>query len=163
MAQFKFKKDSIEKLKKACEEELRRRVDNATDELIDVYLDEVGKFYSEYTPQVYDRHSFNSIEKSGMARTFQRLPRKEYWDGKRFVVESGITINTYKMWQDYLASIRYGHTDWVLYSFTQGYHGLPIPSTYRGSLRILDDMHEYVEEVINPKFAEKIDLTKLKV
>ena len=153
---FKFNKKQISNWEKSIQNEVRKRVKESTKEVIDFYLDEVSKFYNEYQPVVYSRHPFSTIEESGMAKTFSPI-YKEKKERKVFTVYGGISLNTYHMYTDYN-----GQNDWVLWSFTQGYHGLPEPyETYRGKLRPIIDTRKFIEEKISEKLRRKIDLKSI--
>ena len=138
---------------------IRKRVIEATDEIEKFYLDEVDKFYNEYSPIEYQRHPFGDIKDSGMAKTYDKI-YAEKKTKTQFMVYGGIALNTYHMYNDYSASLRYnGHNDWVLWSFTQGYHGLPTPyDTYRGKFRPIIDTKRFIKEKLGKELIKDISI-----
>ena len=97
---------------RAKSQELQQQIEN-------YYLAEVDAFYQEYSPMVYNRHSYADIYESGLGRTCNPVLIEKY-TSKQVTFESGIEINTSRMHNDYNGT----STD-VLNSFLAGYHGLP--------------------------------------
>ena len=154
---------------KKIKKQMRKKLAEATNDLEDFYLKEVENFYSEYTPinyrdekttHGYWRHPFSAIEESGMARTYHKIHGEYELNEDKYIMYSGLALNTFRMYRDYVASTRYGHTDWVLWSFTQGYHGLPEPYNYapRSNLRPIKDARKYIKDIILPGLNKKIEI-----
>ena len=156
MKEFSIDKNLKKKLKEAYIDELRERAKDCLKDLENFYLsEEVEQFYTEFTPQVYKRHPYNVIEESGMARTYRKI-YEEYDEENFFAIRAGLYVNTDEMYKDYK-----GTPDQVLYSFTNGYHGLPLPTTTRSSLRPIEDSRNYIVDELSKKLDKPLKL-KLK-
>lgn len=163
-------------IKEAITNEIRNRRDEALKETAKFYLDEVQKFYNEYPPQVYERHPASNALDSGMGKTFD-LVKGEKKEKNMLYVYGALVLNTSHMYRDYRAYTHYnGHNDYVLYTFSQGIHGLPTyekeinnPNTpgkkirkvfpaIQGKVNPIQDTKKFVSNVLNPKLSEKIHI-----
>ena len=119
------------------------------------------KFYNEYQdgyPEVYVRHHDRGFEETGMSRTYS--PYYKNKNNTSFV--AGIVINEKRMYGDYRTSKKYRPAikSLVLYSFLNGYHGLPgeqYPGTRLSSVHPIDDMEKIKEQLIK-KYKKKMNV-----
>ena len=161
-SEFHFSHDMKKNLFSYLLDEFDKRADDIVDTIESFYLDEVNRFYNDKVfngsniPKYYRRHPYSSIENSGMAKTYQRY-KKVKWHGEMLIISAGIILNTYQMYNDYS-----GQKDWVLYSFTQGYHGLPSQGII-GSVRPLIDTKKYIMKKIKKDFVKPIDFRNLRL
>lgn len=86
-----------------------------SDDLAQEYQYVIDRFYGEYTPQYYRRHSSRGM-KPGLNKTF----KKYYKNPHNTIYYGGIEISSEKMYTDYRDS-----KEDVLNSFLNGYHGRP--------------------------------------
>ena len=86
-----------------------------SDEMAQEYQYIIDRFYSEYSPEYYIRHSERGM-KPGLEKTF----KKYYKNPHNSIYYGGIEITSDKMYNDYHDS-----KDKVLNSFLNGYHGRP--------------------------------------
>lgn len=84
-----------------------------SDEMAQEYQYVIERFYGEYTPKYYKRHSERGMV-AGMFKTF----KKHYKNAHNTIYYGGIEISSEKMYNDYHDS-----KDEVLGSFLDGYHG----------------------------------------
>lgn len=155
-----FNEKWIEGIKKSAQQKLEKDVDKAVNKLSLFYLEQVQKFYAEYSPILYKRHPSSSVLDSGLGlRTFTPIKRS-FWKGDVLYVLGGISLNTYKMYPSFSydeeTNIGYrGRNDWVLYTFSQGIHGLPDYKDKYGNF------HKAIERGSHPlkdtqKYAEQL-------
>ena len=85
------------------------------DEMAEEYQYVIDRFYSEYTPEHYRRHSARGMT-PGLMKTF----KKHYKNPHNTIYYGGIEINSEDMYKDYHDS-----NEEVLSSFLSGYHGRP--------------------------------------
>lgn len=86
-----------------------------SDEMVEEYQYIIERFYSEYDPEYYVRHS-----QRGMAPGLNRTFKKYYKNPHNTIYYGGIEITSDKMYNDYRDS-----KEDVLNSFLNGYHGRP--------------------------------------
>lgn len=86
-----------------------------SDEMAEEYQYVIERFYSEYDPQHYVRHSERGM-RPGLNKTF----KKYYKNPHNSIYYGGIEITSENMYNDYRDS-----KDKVLTSFLDGYHGRP--------------------------------------
>lgn len=86
-----------------------------SDEMAQEYQYVIDRFYSEYNPEYYKRHSERGM-KPGLQKTF----KKYYKNPHNTIYYGGIEITSDNMYDDYHDS-----KDDVLGSFLNGYHGRP--------------------------------------
>ena len=115
----KFKMDFIDTLKSdvkmlshALSSNLAHKI---SDEMAQEYQYVIDRFYSEYNPEYYVRHSERGMI-PGLNKTF----RKYYKNPHNTIYYGGIEITSDNMYNDYHDS-----KDKVLSSFLNGYHGRP--------------------------------------
>lgn len=109
-----------------------------SDELADEYQYIIDKFYNEYTPKRYKRHSSKGLQ-PGLMKTFRRY----YKNPHNTIYYGGIEINSDDMYNDYRDS-----KDKVLNSFLSGYHGRPSEGI-ESSLLPYKHMLKFREHLIN--------------
>ena len=86
-----------------------------SDELAQEYQYVIDRFYSEYDPEYYVRHSQRGM-KPGLNKTF----KKHYKNPHNTIYYGGIEITSDNMYDDYRDP-----KEKVLSSFLDGYHGRP--------------------------------------
>lgn len=109
-----------------------------SDEMADEYQYVIEKFYSEYNPEYYVRHSERGMM-PGLIKTF----KKYYKNPHNTIYYGGIEITTDNMYNDYRDS-----KEKVLSSFLNGYHGRPSAGV-ESSLLPYKHMLKYREQLIN--------------
>lgn len=110
-----WEKAVIKQVEDKVKEETLKLAHKAQDELIKEYRHVINKFYNEYSPKVYKRHSSR-----GMIPGYE-LSYKKFWQnshGALGVVYGGIEISSDNMYDDYASPSEY-----VLGSFLKGIHG----------------------------------------
>ena len=161
-ADFKISKETIDMFKRALIQRADLKAQNYTKQIAAFYLDEVNKFYNEYSPILYKRHPYSNIANSGMAKTFNMIMKRSF-QHNRYIVYGGISLHTYNMYSDYR-----GQKDWVLYTFTQGIHGLPghmdawgyYHPAIQGHVKPLKDTKEFIAKLKKEDNKKMLNLIK---
>lgn len=109
-----------------------------SDEMADEYQYIIERFYGEYKPEHYKRHSARGLM-PGLNKTF----KKYYKNPHNVIYYGGIEINSEKMYNDYHDS-----KDEVLDSFLAGYHGRP-SAGIESSLMPYQHMLNFRDSLIN--------------
>lgn len=104
--------DDVKKLSHALSSNLAHKI---SDEMAQEYQYVIERFYAEYEPESYERHSARGLM-PGLNKTF----KKYYKNPHNVIYYGGIEIDSEKMYNDYHDS-----KDEVLDSFLAGYHGRP--------------------------------------
>lgn len=102
--------DDVKKLSHALSSNLAHKI---SDEMAQEYQYVIERFYAEYEPESYERHSERGYV-SGLTKTF----KKYYKNPHNTIYYGGIEIASDNMYDDYHDS-----PDDVLSSFLDGYHG----------------------------------------
>ena len=114
-----IKMDFIDALENDCKMLAHGISSNAahkiSDEMAREYQYVIDKFYSEYDPEYYKRHSSR-----GMTPGLNKTYKKYYKNPHNTIYYGGIEITSDYMYDDYHDS-----KDAVLSSFLNGYHGRP--------------------------------------
>lgn len=105
-------KDDVKKYMHNISSNLAHRI---SDELAQEYQYVIDRFYNEYEPLYYIRHSTKGMQ-SGLSKTF----KKYYKNPHNTIYYGGIEITSKNMYDDYHDS-----KEDVLNSFLNGYHGRP--------------------------------------
>lgn len=113
MAKLKLNDVAFSILKKQMEQRAKDIATDARDRLTDEYNRVIDFFYSDYSPNYYQRHS--GIP--GMRKTF----RKYYRNSHGTSYSGGIQIGVNDMYNDY--GYKGDNRAYVLDSFLDGYHG----------------------------------------
>lgn len=109
-----------------------------SDEMAIEYQYIIDRFYHEYNPDYYKRHSERGMQ-PGLNKTF----KKYYKNPHNTIYYGGIEISSDNMYDDYHDS-----KDAVLSSFLNGYHGRPSLGI-ESSLLPYKHMLRYKESLIN--------------
>lgn len=109
-----------------------------SDEMADEYQYIIERFYGEYKPEHYKRHSARGLM-PGLNKTF----KKYYKNPHNVIYYGGIEIDSEKMYNDYHDS-----KDEVLDSFLAGYHGRE-SEDIRSSLLPYQHMLNFRDDLIN--------------
>ena len=138
----KFKLDFINTLKSdvkmlshALSSSLAHKI---SDEMAQEYQYVIERFYIEYNPEYYVRHSDRNM-KPGLNKTF----KKYYKNPHNTIYYGGIEITSDNMYDDYRDS-----KEKVLNSFLDGYHGRP-SAGIESSLFPYKHMLKYREQLVN--------------
>lgn len=123
-------------LKKKLKDVCKKMSLNAEEDLQHEYTENVTQFYDDYEPKYYFRHHENGFSERGLDRTISSYHKQE---GNTYI--GGIIVSTNNMYKDYDRTT--GNPAQVLYSFTEGFHGLPLPTTFRSSIRPIDNMMKF--------------------
>lgn len=105
-------KSDVKMLSHALSSSLAHKI---SDEMAEEYQYVIERFYSEYNPEYYVRHSERGM-KPGLNKTF----KKYYKNPHNTIYYGGIEITSDNMYDDYRDS-----KEKVLNSFLNGYHGRP--------------------------------------
>lgn len=108
-----------------------------SDEMAEEYEYVIERFYGEYKPEHYKRHSDRGLV-PGLTKTY----KKYYKNPHNVIYYGGIEISSDKMYNDYHDS-----KDEVLESFLEGYHGRP-SARIESSLLPYQHMLNFREELI---------------
>lgn len=142
MGVTKFELDFMDTLKKdvkmlshALSSSLAHKI---SDEMAEEYQYVIERFYSEYNPEYYVRHSERGM-KPGLNKTF----KKYYKNPHNTIYYGGIEITSDNMYDDYRDS-----KEKVLSSFLAGYHGRP-SAGIESSLLPYKHMLKFRERLIN--------------
>lgn len=138
----KFKIDFIDTLKNdvnmlshALSSSLAHKI---SDEMAEEYQYIIERFYSEYDPEYYVRHSERGMV-PGLNKTF----KKHYKNPHNTIYYGGIEITSENMYDDYHDS-----REKVLSSFLNGYHGRPSAGV-ESSLLPYKHMLKFREQLVN--------------
>lgn len=127
-------KSDVKMLNHALSSNLAHKI---ADEMAQEYQYVIDRFYSEYDPEYYVRHSERGM-KPGLNKTF----KKYYKNPHNSIYYGGIEITSDNMYDDYHDS-----KDKVLSSFLNGYHGRPSVGI-ESSLLPYKHMLKYREQLI---------------
>lgn len=166
MAQFKrISKAFYEEQKKKASEKCKKLAKEARKDLSKEYEKLTEKFYNEYSdyPEVYVRHIDKGYPETGMSKTY-----KSYYKNKNNqTFLGGIIISEENMYDDYKTSKKWQPQvkSLVLYSFVNGYHGLPgeqYPGTKISKIHPIEDMEKIKKNLIKKKYSKqkKMDIKK---
>ena len=128
-------KNDISMLSHALSSNLAHKI---SDEMANEYQYVIEKFYNEYDPEYYVRHSERGMS-PGLIKTF----KKYYKNPHNTIYYGGIEITTENMYSDYRDS-----KEKVLSSFLNGYHGRPSAGV-ESSLLPYKHMLKFREHLIN--------------
>lgn len=109
-----------------------------SDSMANEYQYVIDKFYSEYDPEYYARHSERGM-RPGLNKTFKRV----YKNPHNTIYYGGIEIDSERMYDDYRDS-----KEDVLNSFLEGYHGRPSAGV-KSSLLPYKYMIQFRQDLIN--------------
>ena len=109
-----------------------------SDEMAQEYQYVIDRFYNEYDPEYYVRHSERGM-KPGLNKTF----KKYYKNPHNAIYYGGIEITSDNMYNDYRDS-----KEKVLSSFLSGYHGRP-SAGIESSLLPYRHMLKFREQLVN--------------
>ena len=129
-----------------------------SDEMAKEYQYVIDRFYSEYDPEYYVRHSERGM-KPGLNKTY----KKYYTNKHNSIYYGGIEISPDRMYDDYRDS-----KEKVLSSFLNGYHGRPsagIESSllpYRHMIRFRDQLINALRDMNNQGFSTNPIISKAK-
>ena len=129
-----------------------------SDEMAKEYQYVIDRFYSEYDPEYYVRHS-----KRGMRPGLEKTYRKYYTNKHNSIYYGGIEISPDRMYDDYRDS-----KEDVLSSFLSGYHGRPsagIESSllpYKHMLRFRDQLINALRDMDNKGYSTNPIISKAK-
>lgn len=112
--------------------------DKISDEMAEEYQYVIERFYGEYDPERYVRHS-----KRGMIPGLYKTFKKYYKNPHNTIYYGGIEITSENMYNDYRDS-----KEKVLSSFLNGYHGRPSAGV-ESSLLPYKHMLKYRDQLIN--------------
>ena len=112
--------------------------DKISDEMAEEYQYVIERFYDEYDPERYVRHS-----KRGMIPGLNKTFKKYYKNPHNTIYYGGIEITSENMYNDYRDS-----KEKVLSSFLNGYHGRPSAGV-ESSLLPYKHMLKYRDQLIN--------------
>ena len=129
-----LKKD-VQMLSHALSSNLAHKI---SDEMAEEYQYVIERFYSEYDPEYYVRHSSRGM-KPGLNKTF----KKYYKNPHNTIYYGGIEITSDNMYDDYRDP-----KEKVLSSFLAGYHGRPSAGV-ESSLLPYKHMLKFREHLIN--------------
>ena len=128
-------KNDVNMLSHALSSNLAHKI---SDEMAEEYQYVIERFYGEYSPEYYVRHSERGMM-PGLNKTF----KKYYRNPHNTVYYGGIEITSENMYNDYHDS-----KEKVLSSFLDGYHGRPSAGV-ESSLLPYRHMLKYREQLIN--------------
>ena len=128
-------KSDVKMLSHALSSSLAHKI---SDEMAEEYQYVIERFYSEYDPEYYVRHSQRGM-KPGLTKTF----KKYYKNPHNTIYYGGIEILADRMYNDYRDS-----KEKVLSSFLNGYHGRP-SAGIESSLLPYKHMLKFRERLIN--------------
>lgn len=166
MAKAKINKQFIKEQHLRAIEICKECAKEAKDSISEFYQEEVDKFYQEYNPDYYVRHHERGFSRKGLDETFDEIFENTS-SGNLVRFKGGININTNSMYTDYS-----GTPEQVLFSFLNGYHGLPpfptprklntqfsiAPITkeqYGVGVHPLKDTREYIDKKLEPELRKK--------
>ena len=109
-----------------------------SDKMAEEYQYVIDRFYSEYNPEYYVRHSERGMN-PGLNKTF----KKYYKNPHNTIYYGGIEITSDNMYDDYRDS-----KEKVLSSFLAGYHGRP-SAGIESSLLPYKHMLKFREQLVN--------------
>ena len=127
--------DDLKMLSHAISSSLAHKV---SDMMIEEYKYVIERFYGEYTPVSYVRHSARGML-PGLNKTF----KKYYKNSHNTIYYGGIEITSEEMYNDYRDP-----KEGVLGSFLAGYHGRP-SAGIESSLLPYKHMLKFREQLIN--------------
>ena len=128
-------KNDVKMLSHALSSSLAHKI---SDEMAEEYQYVIERFYSEYDPEYYVRHSERGM-KPGLNKTF----KKYYKNPHNAIYYGGIEITSDNMYDDYRDT-----KEKVLSSFLDGYHGRP-SAGIENSLLPYKHMLKFRERLIN--------------
>lgn len=128
-------KNDVNMLSHALSSSLAHKI---SDEMAEEYQYVVERFYSEYDPEYYVRHSGRGM-RPGLNKTF----KKYYKNPHNTIYYGGIEITSDNMYNDYHDS-----KEKVLSSFLDGYHGRP-SAGIESSLLPYKHMLKFREQLVN--------------
>lgn len=128
-------KNDVKKLSHALSSNLAHKI---SDEMAEEYQYVIERFYREYDPEYYVRHSDRGM-KPGLNKTF----KKYYKNPHNTIYYGGIEITSDNMYDDYRDS-----KEKVLNSFLNGYHGRPSAGV-ESSLLPYKHMLKFRERLVN--------------
>lgn len=128
-------KNDVNMLRHSLSSNLAHKI---SDEMAQEYQYVIDRFYSEYTPDYYTRHSERGMM-PGLNKTF----KKYYKNPHSTIYYGGIEITSDNMYDDYRDP-----KDIVLSSFLNGYHGRP-SAGIESSLHPYKHMLKFREHLIN--------------
>ena len=128
-------KNDVSMLSHALSSNLAHKISN---DMAEEYQCVIERFYSEYNPEYYVRHSERGMM-PGLNKTF----KKYYKNPHNTIYYGGIEITSENMYGDYHDS-----KERVLTSFLDGYHGRP-SAGIESSLLPYKHMLKYREHLIN--------------
>ena len=166
MAKVKLKKEFIIEKHMQATQICKDCAKEARDKISEFYQEEIDKFYREYNPEYYIRHHERGYSPRGMEKTFEEALENTS-SGDTVPFKGGINVNTDSMYTDYS-----GTPEQVLFSFLNGYHGLPPLPTPRNlntqfsiapitreqygvGVHPLKDTREYIDKKLEPEFRKK--------
>ncbi len=128
-------KNDVNMLSHALSSSLAHKI---SDEMAEEYQYVIERFYGEYDPERYVRHS-----KRGMMPGLNKTFKKYYKNPHNTIYYGGIEITSENMYNDYRDS-----KEKVLSSFLNGYHGRP-SAGIESSLLPYKHMLKYREQLVN--------------
>ena len=128
-------KGDVKMLSHALSSSLAHKI---SDEMAEEYQYVIERFYSEYDPEYYVRHSKRGM-KPGLNKTF----KKYYKNPHNTIYYGGIEITSDNMYDDYRDP-----KEKVLSSFLAGYHGRP-SAGIESSLLPYKHMLRFREQLVN--------------
>ena len=128
-------KSDVKMLSHALSSSLAHKI---SDEMAQEYQYVIDRFYGEYNPEYYARHSERGM-KPGLEKTF----KKYYKNPHNTIYYGGIEITSDNMYDDYHDS-----KEKVLSSFLNGYHGRP-SAGIESSILPYKHMLKFREQLIN--------------
>lgn len=128
-------KNDVKMLSHALSSNLAHKI---SDEMAEEYQYVIERFYSEYNPEYYVRHSERGMN-PGLNKTF----KKYYKNPHNTIYYGGIEITSDNMYDDYRDS-----KEKVLSSFLAGYHGRP-SAGIESSLLPYKHMLKFREQLVN--------------
>lgn len=128
-------KSDVKMLSHALSSSLAHKI---SDEMAEEYQYVIERFYSEYNPEYYVRHSERGM-KPGLNKTF----KKYYKNPHNTIYYGGIEITSDNMYDDYRDP-----KEKVLSSFLAGYHGRP-SAGIESSLLPYKHMLKFREQLVN--------------
>ena len=128
-------KSDVKMLSHALSSSLAHKI---SDEMAQEYQYVIDRFYGEYNPEYYTRHSERGM-KPGLEKTF----KKYYKNPHNTIYYGGIEITSDNMYDDYHDS-----KEKVLSSFLNGYHGRP-SAGIESSILPYKHMLKFREQLIN--------------
>lgn len=128
-------KNDVNMLRHSLSSNLAHKI---SDEMAQEYQYVIDRFYSEYDPEYYKRHS-----ERGMMPGLNKTLKKYYKNPHSTIYYGGIEITSDNMYDDYRDP-----KDVVLSSFLNGYHGRP-SAGIESSLHPYKHMLKFREHLIN--------------